>query len=37
MSDIWCFLVSNSTEFAGETAGYGSGDTRRTNGNCDFL
>ncbi len=37
MSDIWCFLVPNSTDFADETTGYGLGDTRRTNGICDFL
>ena len=37
MSDIWYFLVPNSTDFADETAGYGLGDTRRTNGICDFL
>lgn len=37
MSDIWCFLVPNSTDFADETGDYGLGDTRRTNGICDFL
>ncbi len=37
MSDIWCFLVPNSTYFSDEISGYGPGDTRRTNGICDFL
>lgn len=37
MSDIWYFLVQNSTNFADETADYGLDDTRRTNVICDFL
>ena len=37
MSDVWCFLVLNSTDFADKTGGYGLDDTRQTNGICDFL
>lgn len=34
--NILCFLVTNGTDFADKTAGYGLGNTKRINEICDF-